>query len=113
MSLLDPHKTAKSNHIIRFSWGAIGLFLLDQQTTDTAPFLKGGTHKRVSEPPNGKGVGDVPKLLCARAPEDLEEGRKIRRLAGSRHAPGDWIISAMSISLSWQGLRTAKIAEKL
>ena len=55
----------------------------------------------------------MPKLLCARAPEDLEEGRKIRRLAGSRHAPGDWIIRARIISLSWQGLRTAKIAEKL
>jgi transposase len=37
----------------------------------------------------------------------------MRKLAGSRHAPGDWIFRARIISLSWQGLRTAKIAEKL
>ncbi len=55
----------------------------------------------------------MPKLLFARAPEDVEEERKIRKLAGSRHAPGDWIIRARIVSLSWQGLRTAKIAEKL
>ena len=55
----------------------------------------------------------VPKLLHARAPQNIEEERKIRKLAGSRHAPGDWIFRARIISLSWQGLRTAKIAEKL
>jgi transposase len=56
---------------------------------------------------------NVPKLLCARQPEDAEEQRKIHKLAGSRHAPGDWIFRAKIISLSWQGLRTAKIAEEL
>ena len=55
----------------------------------------------------------MPKLLHARAPQNIEEERKIRKLAGSRHAPGDWIFRARIISLSWQGLRTAKIAEKL
>lgn len=55
----------------------------------------------------------MPKLLTARAPEDAEEERKIRKLAGSRHAPGDWIFRARIISLSWQGLRTAKIAGEL
>ena len=55
----------------------------------------------------------MPKLLCARAPEDAEEERKIGKLAGSRHAPGDWIFRARIISLSWQGLRTAGIAEEL
>jgi len=55
----------------------------------------------------------VPKLLRARAPQNLEEEQKLRKLAGSRHAPGDWIFRARIISLSWQGLRTAKIAEKL
>src|SRR5215204_2392169 len=55
----------------------------------------------------------VPKLLHARAPQNIEEEPKIRKLAGSRHAPGDWIFRARIISLSWQGLRTAKIAEKL
>jgi hypothetical protein len=31
----------------------------------------------------------VPKLLYARQPEDAAEKRKIRKLAASRHAPGD------------------------
>lgn len=55
----------------------------------------------------------MPKLLNARAPEGVEAERKVRKLAGSRHAPGDWIFRARIISLSWQGLRTAKIAEEL
>src|SRR5215210_6677234 len=70
-------------------------------------------HKRVTEPPIGKGVEPMPKLLSARVPENTEEERKIRKLAGSRHAPGDWIFRARIISLSWQGLRTARIAEQL
>jgi hypothetical protein len=83
------------------------------KTVSSAPFLKGGTHKLVVEPPNGKGEENVPKLLRARAPEDTEEERKIHKLAGSRHAPGDWIFRARVVSLSWQGLRTANIAEQL
>ena len=67
----------------------------------------------MAEPPNGKGEENVPKLLRARAPEDTEEERKIHKLAGSRHAPGDWIFRARIVSLSWQGLRTVKIAEEL
>ena len=55
----------------------------------------------------------MPKLLRACAPQDREEERKIRKLAGSRHAPGDWITRAGIISLSWRGLRTTKIAEEL
>ena len=55
----------------------------------------------------------MPKLLNARAPEDTEEERKVRKLAGSRHAPGDWIFRARIVSLSWRGLRTARIAEEL
>jgi transposase len=55
----------------------------------------------------------VPKLLRARAPQNTEEERKIHKLAGSRHAPADWIFRARIISLSWQGLRTAEIAEEL
>ena len=55
----------------------------------------------------------MPKLLHARVPEDPGEESKIRKLAGSRHAPGDWILRARIVSLSWQGLRTAKIAEEL
>jgi transposase len=67
----------------------------------------------VVEPPNEEGEENVPKLLSARAPQDVEEERKIRKLAGSRHAPGDWIARARIISLSWQGLRTTRIAEEL
>jgi transposase len=55
----------------------------------------------------------VPKLLYARVPEDAEEEHKLHKLAGSRHDPGDWIFRARIISLSWQGLRTARIAEEL
>jgi transposase len=55
----------------------------------------------------------VPKLLYARAPQGTDEERKIRKLAGSRHAPADWIKRARMIILSWEGLRTAMIAAKL
>jgi transposase len=79
----------------------------------TAPFLKGGTHKRVDEPPSEEGEEIVPKLLYARMPEDAEEVRKVHKLAGSRHAPGDWILRARIVSLSWRGLRTTGIAEEL
>ncbi|MEJ7842899.1 MAG: hypothetical protein WKF95_14140 [Rubrobacter sp.] len=54
----------------------------------------------------------MPKLLRAREPQDVEEERKIHKVAGSRHAPGDWITRARIISLSWQGLRTTEIAEE-
>jgi transposase len=55
----------------------------------------------------------LPKLLRARKPQDAEEERKIHKLAGSRHAPGDWIFRARIISMSWRGLRTSEIAEVL
>ncbi len=55
----------------------------------------------------------MPKLLAARLPEDADEERKVHKLAGSRHAPGDWTFRARIVSLSWQGMRTARIAEEL
>lgn len=55
----------------------------------------------------------MPKLLTARRPEDADEEHQIQKLAGSRHAPGDWIFRARIISRSWRGLRTAEIAEEL
>lgn len=61
----------------------------------------------------GKGEESMPKLLSARTPENTEEERKIHKLAASRHAPGDWIFRARIISLSWQGLPTADVAEEL
>jgi len=65
------------------------------------------------EPPSGEGEENVPKLLTARLPEDADLVRKVRKLASSRHAPGDWIFRARIVSLSWRGLRTAEIAEEL
>jgi transposase len=52
----------------------------------------------------------VPKFLRARAPLDDGEARKIRRLAGARHAPADWIERARIVALSWDGLGVAAIA---
>jgi len=52
----------------------------------------------------------MPKHLKARPPQDDSEGRKIRRLAGARHAPADWIERAQIVALSWDGLGVAAIA---
>lgn len=55
----------------------------------------------------------MPKLLRAKAASDATEERQIRRLAQSRHAPGDWILRATMIVPSWDGLRTTAIAREL
>src|SRR4051812_7036255 len=55
----------------------------------------------------------MPKLLCARPPMDVTEERQVRKLAGSRHAPGDWIRRARMIARSWAGFRTTEIAREL
>jgi transposase len=55
----------------------------------------------------------VPVLLFARPPVDAAEERTIRKLAGARHAPGDWIRRVRMIAHSWDGLRTTQIAELL
>src|SRR3954454_23766628 len=55
----------------------------------------------------------MPKLLFARPPADVVEERKIRKLAGARHAPADWIRRAQIIALSWQGMRVPAIAATL
>jgi transposase len=55
----------------------------------------------------------MPKLLFARAAVDTEEERKVRKLAASRHAPGDWILRARMVTRSWDGLRTTAIAAEL
>jgi transposase len=55
----------------------------------------------------------VPKILRARPPHDDGEDRKIRKLAGARHAPADWIERARIVALSWDGLGVAAIAEQL
>src|SRR3954462_9943865 len=55
----------------------------------------------------------MPKLLFARPPADAVEERRIRKLAGARHAPADWIRRARMIALSWDGLRVPGIAAAL
>jgi transposase len=55
----------------------------------------------------------MPKLLFARPPLDAAEERRIRKLAGARHAPADWIRRAQIIALSWDGLRVPAIADAL
>ena len=54
-----------------------------------------------------------PKLLFARRPLDEKEERQLQKLAGSRHAPGDWIRRAGMIVRSWAGKRTTTIAQEL
>jgi transposase len=55
----------------------------------------------------------VPKFLRARPSLDDSEGRKIRRLAGARHAPADWTERARIVALSWDGLGVAAIAAEV
>jgi transposase len=52
----------------------------------------------------------VPKFVRARPPLDDGEAGKVRRLAGARHAPADWIERAQIIALSWDGLTVPAIA---
>src|SRR5712692_9559496 len=55
----------------------------------------------------------MPKLLFACLPVDSKEEQQIRKLAGSRHAPGDWIFRARMIVRSWEHKRTTSIAQEL
>jgi len=55
----------------------------------------------------------VPKFLRARPAQDDGEDRKIRRLAGARHAPADWMERARIVALSWDGLAVPAIAARI
>src|SRR3954467_13225517 len=55
----------------------------------------------------------MPQLLFARPPVDAVEERRIHKLAGARHAPGNWIRRAQIIAMSWDGLRGPGIAAAL
>src|SRR5947209_15655382 len=55
----------------------------------------------------------MPKLLFAHAARDEKEEHQIRKLAGSRHAPADWILRARMIVGSWERKRTTAIAREL
>lgn len=51
--------------------------------------------------------------LFARPPTDTTEERRIRRLAGARHAPASWLQRARIITLSWDGVQVGQIAAQL
>src|SRR4051794_5350627 len=55
----------------------------------------------------------MPKLLFARPPADAVEERRIRKLAGARRAPADWIRRVRMIALSWDGRWVPGIAAAL
>src|SRR5690242_6962675 len=55
----------------------------------------------------------MPKFVRARPPLDDGENRKVRKLAGARHAPADWGERARIIALSWDGLTVPAIAGQL
>jgi Winged helix-turn helix len=48
--------------------------------------------------------------LYACSARDPDEERKIRKLAGARHAPADWILRSRMIVLSWAGKHVTAIA---
>ncbi|GGY13694.1 hypothetical protein GCM10010358_77380 [Streptomyces minutiscleroticus] len=55
----------------------------------------------------------MPKMLSACPARDAAEEKRIRKLAGARHAPADWILRSKIIALSWDGLRVPAIADRL
>ena len=55
----------------------------------------------------------MPKFVRARPRLDDSESRKIRGLAGARHAPADWIERARIVALSWDGLAVPAIAAEV
>jgi transposase len=55
----------------------------------------------------------MPKILRARAAQDAQEERFVRKLAASRHGPADWIQHAAMVVHSWDGERVEAIAATL
>lgn len=55
----------------------------------------------------------MPKVLVARLPIDAAEERTVRKLAGARHAPGDWIRRARIVVASWEGSSTKAVANEI
>ena len=55
----------------------------------------------------------MPKNLRARAAHDEKEERWVRKMAGSRHGPADWIVHAKIVARSWDGERVEEIAQEL
>jgi transposase len=55
----------------------------------------------------------MPKILRVRAAQDEKEEKQVRKLAGSRHGPADWILHARIVARSWDGERVEAIAKDL
>ncbi len=55
----------------------------------------------------------MPKILRVRAAQDEKEEQQVRKLAGSRHGPADWILHARIVACSWDGQRVEAIAKEL
>src|SRR5258708_424877 len=55
----------------------------------------------------------MPKQVKARAAQDQQEERLVRKLAKSHHAPADWKFHAQMILLSWAGKTPNEIAAEL
>jgi transposase len=55
----------------------------------------------------------MPKILHVRAAHDDKEEKQVRKLAGSRHGPADWITHARMVARSWDGERVEAIAKDL
>jgi transposase len=55
----------------------------------------------------------MPKILRVRAAHDETEEKQVRKLAGSRHGPADWILHARMVARSWDGERVEAIAKEL
>src|SRR5256714_13753923 len=55
----------------------------------------------------------MPKILRVRAAQDAKEEKQVRKLAGSRHGPADWVLHASMVARSWDGERVETIAKTL
>jgi hypothetical protein len=55
----------------------------------------------------------MPKILQVRAAQDKQEERLVRKLAGSRHGPADWIAHARMVARSWDGEQVEAIAQEV
>ena len=55
----------------------------------------------------------MPKILRVRVAHDEKEEKQVRKLAGSRHGPADWILHARMVVRSWDGERVEAIAKEL
>ena len=55
----------------------------------------------------------MPKILRAQAAHDEKEERWVRKMAGSRHGPADWMVHAKIVARSWDGERVEAIAKAL